>query len=100
MKIIFKGGDGKDNLVGGPPADTLIDILGPDKFICGQRKDIVLDFNTTKGDIRSNYWESATTNNITGEQMVNGSANTTVIGATITKGINDNNNTNYNNTIN
>jgi hypothetical protein len=31
--------------------------------------------------------------------MVNGTANI-IIGATITKGINDNNNTNYNNTIN
>jgi Ca2+-binding RTX toxin-like protein len=46
-KIIFKGGGGKDTLIGGPPADTLIDSLGSDKFICGQRKDIVLDFNTT-----------------------------------------------------
>jgi hypothetical protein len=39
VKIIFKGGDDKDTLVGGPPADTLIDSLGPDKFICGQRKE-------------------------------------------------------------
>ena len=37
----LKGEDIKGTLISDPNADTLTDVLGPDKFICGQGIDIV-----------------------------------------------------------
>jgi Ca2+-binding RTX toxin-like protein len=59
------GSEGNDYLIGGPGADTLSGSLGQDNFVCGPGKDLVLDFNATEGDIRSNDCEAAATVAIT-----------------------------------
>jgi Ca2+-binding RTX toxin-like protein len=64
------GSEGNDYIIGGPGNDTLARGEGQDNYICGAGKDIVLDFNATEGDIRSDDCEVAGTtanNNITGE---------------------------------
>jgi hypothetical protein len=57
----LKGSAGNDTLIGGPGADTLAGGLDQDNYICGPGNDIVLDFNATEGDIRSNDCEAAAT---------------------------------------
>ena len=50
---LIVGGNGNDNLLGGPDDDTLIGGPGKDYFNCGEGQDVIVDFDTSDGDTRT-----------------------------------------------
>jgi hypothetical protein len=50
---LIVGGNGDDNLLGGADDDTLIGGPGKDYFNCGEGQDVIVDFDTSDGDTRT-----------------------------------------------
>ena len=58
---LIVGGNGDDNLLGGSDDDTLIGGPGKDYFNCGDGQDVIVDFNPSQGDTRTQDCEVIST---------------------------------------